>query len=91
VAQGAHFSCSANGKASGGFFLNPPEDVRARSDPEVTLHALADEILRYRQAMRLLATAISWADAAAPFGLIGPGPLWRPRRTNEGDGVPPAA
>jgi hypothetical protein len=48
-------------------------------DPEATMHALADEILKYRRAVRLLAKAIGWAEAGAPFGLIGPGPLWRPR------------
>jgi len=39
-------------------------------DPEATLHALADEILKYRRAVRLLAKAIGWADAGAPFALI---------------------
>jgi len=61
-------------------------------DPEATVHALADEILKYRRAVRLLATAIGWADVGAPFGLIGPGPLWHPRRTIDGtDVAPPAA
>ena len=61
-------------------------------DPEATLHALADEILKYRLALRLLARAIGWADAGAPFGLLGPGPLWRPRHTPEvPDALPPAA
>jgi hypothetical protein len=60
-------------------------------DPEATLHALADEILKYRQALRLLAKAVSWAEAGAPFALIAPGPYWRPRRTIDGDVVPPAA
>jgi len=36
-------------------------------DPEATLHALADEILR------LLAKAVGWADAGAPFALIARG------------------
>jgi hypothetical protein len=39
-------------------------------DPDATMHALANEILRYRLALRLLATAIGWADAGAPFALI---------------------
>jgi hypothetical protein len=39
-------------------------------DPEATLHALADEILKYRRALRQLAQAIGWADAGAR------GPLW---------------
>jgi hypothetical protein len=60
-------------------------------DPEATMHALADEILNYRRAVRLLAKAIGWTDAGAPFALIAPGPHWRPRRTSEGDVEPPAA
>jgi hypothetical protein len=60
-------------------------------DPEATLHAMADEILRYRQALRVLAKAIGWADVGAPFGLLGPGPLWRPRRASKDDVAPPAA
>jgi hypothetical protein len=61
-------------------------------DPEAPLHALADEILKYRRAVRMLARAIGWAEAGAPFGLLGPGPLWRSRRTIEdADAVPPAA
>jgi hypothetical protein len=65
-------------------------------DPDATMHALADEILKYRRAMRLLAKAIGWADAGAPFALIAPGPYWRPRHTIDGapemsDVAPPAA
>jgi hypothetical protein len=60
-------------------------------DPEATLRAFADEILKYRHAVKLLAEAIGWADAGAPFGLISPRPYWRPRRTIEGDVAPPAA
>ena len=52
-------------------------------DPEATMHAMATEILEYRRAVRLLARAIGWADAGAPFGLLGPGPRWCPRRTPE--------
>jgi hypothetical protein len=52
------------------------------------MHALADEILKYRRALRLLATAISWASAGAPFGLFPPGPHWRPRRPIVVDGTP---
>jgi hypothetical protein len=50
-------------------------------DPDATMHALADEILKYRRALRVLATAIGWASAGTPFGFFPPGPLWRPRRT----------
>ena len=40
----------------------------------------------------LLAQAIGWADAGAPFALIAPGPYSRPRRTPEmPDVAPPAA
>src|SRR5262249_43083326 len=63
----------------------------ADQDPEATLHALAGEILRYREALRLLADAVGWASAGAPFGFFPPGPLWRPRRTGKDDVVPPAA
>jgi hypothetical protein len=35
---------------------------------KATSRALADEILKYRRALRLLAKAIGWADARAPFG-----------------------
>jgi hypothetical protein len=60
-------------------------------NPDATMHALADEILKYRRALRLLADAVGWASAGAPFGFFPPGPLWRPRgRTSEGDAVPPA-
>jgi hypothetical protein len=60
-------------------------------DPEATMYGMAGAILEYRRALRLLAKAIGWADAGAPFGLIGPGPRWRPRRTSESDVAPPAA
>src|SRR5262249_18041311 len=53
-------------------------DCRRSEDPEATLHALADEILKYRRAVRLLAKVIGWADAGAPFAIIAPGPYWRP-------------
>ena len=61
-------------------------------DPEATMQAMAAEILEYRRALRLLAKAIGWADAGAPFALIAPGRYWRPRRTPEmPDVAPPAA
>jgi hypothetical protein len=66
-----------------------PSLGRGFFDPEATLHALADEILKYRRALRLLARAIGWAEAGAPFGCS---TLWRSRRTIEdADAVPPAA
>jgi hypothetical protein len=53
----------------------------AASFAEATMHAMAAEILEYRRAVRLLAKAIGWAGAGAPFALIAPGPRWRPRHT----------
>jgi hypothetical protein len=47
-------------------------------DPEATMHAMADEILKYRRALRLLVEAVGWADAGAPFSLISSGPYWHP-------------
>jgi hypothetical protein len=75
------------------------EEERQSSSPSSTPEtpkrrciALADEILKYRRAVGLLAKAIGWADAGAPFALIAPGPHWRPRRTAEmPDVAPPAA
>jgi hypothetical protein len=56
------------------------------------LRALADEILKYRLAVKLLARAVDFADDGAPFGVIAPGPYWRPRRAPEmPDIAPPAA
>jgi prefoldin subunit 5 len=34
------------------------EELQRGGDPEATLHALADEILKHRRALRLLARAI---------------------------------
>ena len=49
----------------------------------------AAEILRYRHCVRQLADAIEWISIGAPFGLISPGPYWRPRRTTiDGDVAP---
>ena len=64
---------------------------RQREEEERRDRVMANEILRYREALRLLAKAIGWAEAGAPFGLFPPGPLWRPRQTSKGDVVPPAA
>ena len=59
------------------------------------MHVLADEILNYRRAVRLLAKAIGWTDAGVPFALIAPGSRLRPRRsiddTPEVPDVPPPA
>src|SRR5262245_18039171 len=40
-------------------------------DPEATMHALADEILRFRHCVKQLTEAIGWASTGAPFGLMG--------------------
>jgi hypothetical protein len=64
----------------------------ASGDPEATMHAMATEILHYRCCVRQLAEAIELTSAGAGFGLIRPGPSWRPRRTPEmPDVAPPAA
>jgi hypothetical protein len=61
-------------------------------DPEATLHAMAEAILEYRRALRVLGRAVDLAKAGAPVAVIGPGPRWRPRRTPETlDVAPPAA
>src|SRR5262249_36280143 len=60
-------------------------------DLEGTLHAMADAILEYPRARRMLSKAIGGAVASAPVALIGPGPYWRPTRTPETpDALPPA-
>jgi hypothetical protein len=41
-------------------------------------NAMADEILRYRHSLALVARAIDWVRRGAPFGIINPGPHWRP-------------
>jgi len=43
--------------------------------PEATMQALADAVLEYRRAIRLLAAAVGWAEAGSPFALVAPGPL----------------
>jgi hypothetical protein len=58
-------------------------------DPEATMHAMADEILRFRLCMRQLADAIELTRAGAGFGLVRPGPSWRPKRTSEQHAAPP--
>ncbi len=40
-------------------------------DPEATMHALADEVLRFRHCVKQLSEAIGWASTGAPFGLMG--------------------
>ena len=60
-------------------------------DPDATMHAMAEAILEYRRALRVLGRAVDLAKVGAPVAVIGPGPRWRPRRTSEGDAVPPAA
>jgi len=68
----------------------------AGGDSEATMHAMADEILRYRQCVRQLERAVANTRDGAPFVIVGPGPYWRPRRSVEdapaqSDAVPPAA
>jgi hypothetical protein len=61
-------------------------------DPEATMHAMAEAILEYRRVLRVLGRAVDLAKVGAPFGVIGPGPGWRPRCVPEmPDASPPAA
>jgi hypothetical protein len=61
-------------------------------DPDATMHAMAEAILEYRRALRVLGRAVDLAKVGAPVAVLGPGPLWRPRgRASEGDVAPPAA
>ena len=43
------------------------------------MHAMAEAILEYRRALRVLGRAVDLAKLGAPVAVIGPGPLWRPR------------
>jgi hypothetical protein len=47
---------------------------------------MADEILRLRAGLAQLAEAIDWMKKGAPFGMISPGPHWKPKseQTNVG-------
>jgi hypothetical protein len=42
--------------------------------------ALADEVIYLRRTVANVAKAVGWAQAGAPFGVVGPGPYWQPRR-----------
>ena len=56
------------------------------------MHAMAGAILEYRRVLQTLGRAVDLAKAGAPVALIGPGPLWHPKRTPEvPDVAPPAA
>jgi hypothetical protein len=63
----------------------------AAGDPEATMHAMAEAILEYRRALRVLGRVVDLAKVGAPFGVIGPGPGWRPRCTPEIPDVTPPA
>jgi hypothetical protein len=63
----------------------------AAGDPDATMHAMAEAILEYRRALRVLGRAVDLAKVGAPVAVLGPGSRWRPRRTIDGDAVPPAA
>ena len=63
-------------------------------DPDATMHAMAEAILEYQRALRVLGRAVDLAKVGAPVAVIGPGPGWRPKRprhTIDGaEGAPPA-
>ena len=60
-------------------------------DSDATMHAMAEAILEYRRALRVLGRAVDLAKVGAPVAVIGPGPGWGPRRTIDGDVVVPPA
>jgi hypothetical protein len=47
--------------------------------------ALAEEILRLRHGLSLLAKGIDWMKKSAPFAMIPPGPLWKPKSDGADD------
>jgi len=49
-------------------------------DPDATMHAMAEAILEYQRALRVLGRAVDLAKVGAPVAVIGPGPGWRPKR-----------
>src|SRR5215831_491536 len=51
------------------------------------LQAMATAIVEYRRALALLGIAIELARAGAPFAVMPPGPLWKPKPPREGDSV----
>ena len=53
------------------------------TDTEATLHAMAAEILEYRRAFLMLECAVAYAHSSAPFAVMGPGPLWKPKPGRE--------
>ena len=54
-----------------------PEDDPANNEVVVRL---ASEILFLRDQIRRIAQVVELVQAGKPFGLIPPGPYWRPRR-----------
>ena len=48
-------------------------------DTEATMQAMATAIVEHRRALALLARAIAWAETGAPFALLAPGPLAKPK------------
>jgi hypothetical protein len=56
-------------------------------DPEATMHAMAEAILEYRRALRVLGRAVDLAKAGAPVAVIGPGPRHQRWRRHAGHGV----
>src|SRR5215831_5207046 len=59
-------------------------------DLEATMHALAEAILEYRRALRVLGRTVDLAKVGAPVAVIGPGPSWRPKRASEVPELPDA-
>jgi hypothetical protein len=56
------------------------ERDRVVTEFEGDARALADEVIYLRRTVANVAKAVGWAQAGAPFGVVGPGPYWQPRR-----------
>ena len=57
-------------------------------DTEATLWTMAAQIVEYRRVMALLAGAIELARVGAPFAVMPPKPLWKPKPSDSIDGIP---
>jgi hypothetical protein len=68
------------GRSKRGFMLTPDPIMKN----EVALR-LAGEVLLLREQIGKLAEVVKFIQAGAPFAIIPPGPLWKPRRAQRKD------
>ena len=64
------------------------QTIADAGNTEATLQAMAAEITHYRRALALLAGAIELARVGAPFAVMPPKPLWKPKPSDSIDGIP---